>query len=190
MRPRAPKVEADQPDQRQYPQRVAGLGETEKGDHEQDRRAREEGLGRGPYELAEKDVVEFDRRVEDRVPGFLHMHAREARVQALERGAVHRRVAHHARSQERDVGHAGDFGNEHADAEAQAEEVDHRVGEIAQHGRQGELAPHQKVALPYRHETQRQPWGTPVGGQHGVQSRSSRPVSLRKTSSRFAGRCR
>ena len=50
--------------------------------------AREQALLAAHTDLAEHDVVERHRRVQDRVPGPLHVHAREARVHRLERWRV------------------------------------------------------------------------------------------------------
>ncbi len=64
-------------------------------------------LKRGPQHLGQHHVVEADRRVHDAVPGLLHVHAREGRVERLERGRVHRAHADRAAGEEQDVGHAG-----------------------------------------------------------------------------------
>ena len=51
-------------------------------------------------------------------------------------------------------GHASDFRQHRAQPIAQAEHVEHRIGEIAEHRRNRELAPHEAVAAPDVYEAQ------------------------------------
>jgi hypothetical protein len=117
-------------------------------DHQQDRGTRQRGLGCRPQQLAGQHVLQGHRRVHDRLPGALHVHAREGRVQRFEGGRIHGRRAHRAGGEEGDVGHAADLGQHAAEAVAQAEQVDHRVGQVAQHGRDRQLLPDQEIAPP------------------------------------------
>ena len=148
------KGEARQEHQRQHPQRQRRGDQAEYGRHRQDRRAGERRLARRPHQLAQQQVVERHRRVEDGLPGLLHLHAREGRVERLEGGAVHGREASRAGGEEGEVGHAGDFRQQRADAVAQAQHVDHRIGQVAEDRRNRQLAPDQEVALPHRNEAQ------------------------------------
>ena len=175
---------AGKEDHRQAPTSASGGRGQPSGDDHQDRGAGERGLGRRPEQFARHDVLERDRRVHDGFPGPLHVHARERRVKRLERRRVHGRGAQPCAGEEGDVGNAADSGQQPAQSIAES-------GTGRSSGRQGcptarerQLAPDQEVAPPYGQRAHRQAEGRPS------QSRSSRPVSLRNTSPRLAGRCR
>ena len=142
--------EPGEDDGRQRPQRQRAVGQAEGGDDDEDRGAREQRLGRRPEQFAGDYVGEAERRVEDGVPCFLNVHARKGRIQRLEGGGVHRRGADRAGGEEGDVGLAGDFRQHGAQPVAEAEHVDQRVGQIAEDGRQRQLAPDEEVAPPDR----------------------------------------
>lgn len=181
---------------------------TECARHQHDRQAREDRLARRPDQLAEHHIAEREGRVQDGLPRALDVHARERRIHRLEAGRHHRARGHRAGRQEGNVRDAVDMPDQQSEPQAQAEQIDHRIGKVARHRRDGQLAPDHEVA---------QPDGLPVAevqrqqrlrvcallcdagsgfGRHGEvrsvrrQSRISRPVRRRKTSSRLAGRCR
>ena len=56
---------------------------------------------------------------------------------------------------ERDVFHAADLGNERADAVAQRDHVEQRIGDVAEDARDGELFPDQQVAPPHAGKAKR-----------------------------------
>ena len=60
----------------------------------------------------------------------------------FEGGAVHGAGTDDAACQKRNVGHALHLRHQAADAVAERQQVEHRIGQIAQHGRNRELAPH------------------------------------------------
>ncbi len=142
--------EPGQDDGRQRPQHQRAIGQPHGGDDDEDRGAGKQRLGRRPEQFAGDDVGQPERRVEDGVPGFLHVHAREGRVERLEGRRVHRRGAHRAGGEEGDVGAAVDRRQHGAQPVAEAEHVDQRVGEVAEDGRQRQLPPDEEVAPPDR----------------------------------------
>ena len=154
--PERAEAEPDEEAERQHEQREPGVAEAERLDHREDRRRRHHGFRRAPDPLGEHDVVERDRRVDDRVPRALNVHAREGRVHALEARGEHRALADHAGADERDIGHAVDLADQRADAVADGEHVEQRIGDVAEHAGDRKLAPDEKIPPPHGDEAQRQ----------------------------------
>jgi hypothetical protein len=90
-------------DGRQRPEQHRAVRQAERGNHEQNGRPRKQRLGRRPEQLAGDHVGQAERRVENRIPGFLHMHPRKRRVKRLESRRIHRRSAHGAGGEKGDV---------------------------------------------------------------------------------------
>jgi hypothetical protein len=129
--------------------------------HRQNGTDGEERFERGPQHLGQHDVVQRDRRVEDAVPGFLHVHARKRGIQRLERGGVHRAHANAATGQKDQIGHRLDLStgqpqidaaHQRPHAVAEGDQPDERLGDVAHQAGDGEFSPHQQIAQPHGRE--------------------------------------
>ena len=136
----------------------------------------EERLEGGPQHFGKHHVVQIDRRVHDAVPGFLHVHARERRVQRLKGGRVHGAHADGAAGQKQDVGHLhiarrtgqADLPHQRAHAVAKGHQPHQGFGNIAHQAGDGQLAPDQQVAQKNRPKAPGQFWGAPDAGRAEV----------------------
>ena len=72
----------------------------------------------------------------------------KAEYSASKRRAVHRAVANGTRGQKGDVRRPVDLRQQRAEPISEPEHVQHRIGQIAEHRRDGKLAPDQEVAAP------------------------------------------
>jgi hypothetical protein len=140
--------------------------QAERGNHQQNGGPRKQRLGRRPEQLAGHHVGQAERRIENRIPGFLHMHPRKRRIKRLESRRIHRRSANGAGGEKGDVRLAFDRRQHRPQAVTEAEHVDQRISQIAENGRQGQLLPDQKIAPPDGEPANRE-----SGGRHGGSSR-------------------
>ena len=183
--------EADEEEEGEAEQGLGARDRPEQRGDEQDRAARDAALGGAPEHLPRDDVVHLEGRREHPVVGLLGDHAGIRRVDPLVRRRHHRRRGDQPRREEREVVDPLHLPDEPPEAEAEPEQVEHRLAEVEQEVGHHQAAPHPGVAPPHRERERARRGKAPVTGGpsfHADQSRSSRPVSRRNTSSRFAGR--
>jgi hypothetical protein len=96
------------------------------------------------------------------------MHARKGRVERLEGRGVHRAVADRAGREEGDVRQSADLPDQRAEAVAEAEHVQHGISHIAEHRRNGQLAPDEEVPAPHMQEAKAESRKGEILGSHGV----------------------
>ena len=89
-------------------------------------------------------------------PGLLHRHPRVRRVQRLEGRGERGADGDAARGQVLDVRQAVDLADQRADAVAERDQRDQRLGDVAEDARAGELLPDQEVAHHDRPEARRE----------------------------------
>ncbi len=88
------------------PQRLPAVHGTEQPCDDENRDAAGQALGCAPEHFTGDDVIDFQRRGEDRLIGALRHHAREHRIHAFEAGGGHRRGGDDARGEEGQIRHA------------------------------------------------------------------------------------
>ena len=145
------------------------------------------GFGGAPYDLAGDDFLEEERGGQHGVEGLLVVHPHVRAVGGLEEAVVHHVDGEQGRRDEYDVGSGlvspGDVSHERTHPQAEGRKVKQRLQQGRHEAHLPGLAVDREVALPDAEKPRRD-------DGHGcpAHSRSSLPVSFRKTSSRVAVR--
>ena len=135
-------------------------------DH-QNRQTRDQRFTGSPEHFGKNDIVQIKWRIEQGIPGFLHMHAGKRRIQGLESGGHHDGHADSAAGEELDVGHTINRLQQATQPIAKGHQRDEWLGDIPDDAGKRELAPHKKIALPDGDKAQTEFRYLVVHGCHG-----------------------